>query len=124
MRQTGFTLLELLVVLTLIGLAAGMVGPRFIDMADKLRYRNDWQQLQRLVNTLPMQVKLNGQPLALGSKHARLALPEGWQLSAKQPIPYLANGVCLGGTLTVLHNKKVRAQVPLQAPYCQWQGNP
>mgnify|MGYP000585395246 CR=1 FL=1 len=56
MPQRGFTLLELLVVLVLVGMIAGMVGPRFIDLAERLRHRNEWLTLQQRINGLPMEV--------------------------------------------------------------------
>ena len=65
MPQRGFTLLELLVVLVLVGMITGMVGPRFIDLAERLRHRNEWQTLQQRINGLPMEVQLTGRPMAL-----------------------------------------------------------
>lgn len=111
-------------VLVLLGFVAGMVGPRFLDMADRLQHRNEWLQLQQTVNTLPVQVRLAGLGLAIGPEGVRLSLPEGWRLNAEQPIHYLANGLCLGGTLQVWQQDELRRQVELAAPYCQWQGRP
>lgn len=120
MPQRGFTLLELLVVLVLVGMIAGMVGPRFIDLADRLRHRNEWQTLQQRVNGLPMEIQLIGRPMAL--QELPLILPAGWQLKTERPVRYLSNGVCLGGQLQLLQGDEVKRRIALTPPYCQWEG--
>lgn len=124
MQNRGFTLLELLVVLTLIGLIAGMVGPRFIDMAERMRDRNEWLQLQQLINELPIDAQQTSKIIEIGPKGSALPLPKGWGLRATRPIRYLANGICLGGELLVLREGEIARRVQLDAPYCQWQGRP
>ncbi|MBL0532993.1 prepilin-type N-terminal cleavage/methylation domain-containing protein [Aeromonas dhakensis] len=120
MPQRGFTLLELLVVLVLVGMITGMVGPRFIDLAERLRHRNEWQTLQQRINGLPMEVQLTGQPMALQA--LPLTLPAGWQLKTERPVRYLPNGVCLGGQLQLLQDDEVKRRIALTPPYCQWEG--
>ena len=120
MPQRGFTLLELLVVLVLVGMIAGMVGPRFIDLAERLRHRNEWQTLQQRINGLPMELQLTGRPMALQA--LPLTLPAGWQLKTERPVRYLPNGVCLGGQLQLLQGDEVKRRIALTPPYCQWEG--
>ncbi|KTA77981.1 MULTISPECIES: prepilin-type N-terminal cleavage/methylation domain-containing protein [Aeromonas] len=120
MPQRGFTLLELLVVLVLVGMIAGMVGPRFIDLAERLRHRNEWQTLQQRINGLPMEVQLTGRPMAL--QELPWMLPAGWQLKTERPVRYLSNGVCLGGQLQLLQGDEVKRRIVLTPPYCQWEG--
>ncbi|MEA9432546.1 prepilin-type N-terminal cleavage/methylation domain-containing protein [Aeromonas caviae] len=120
MPQRGFTLLELLVVLVLVGMITGMVGPRFIDLAERLRHRNEWQTLQQRINGLPMEVQLTGRPMAL--QELPLTLPAGWQLKTERPVRYLPNGVCLGGQLQLLQGDEVKRRIALTPPYCQWEG--
>ncbi|ENY72796.1 type II secretion system protein [Aeromonas diversa CDC 2478-85] len=120
MPQRGFTLLELLVVLVLVGMITGMVGPRFIDLAERLRHRNEWQTLQQRINGLPMEVQLTGQPMVLQA--LPLTLPAGWQLKTERPVRYLPNGVCLGGQLQLLQDDEVKRRIALTPPYCQWEG--
>ncbi|MFB2872705.1 prepilin-type N-terminal cleavage/methylation domain-containing protein [Aeromonas jandaei] len=120
MPQRGFTLLELLVVLVLVGMITGMVGPRFIDLAERLRHRNEWQTLQQRINGLPMEVQLSGRGMALQA--LPLTLPAGWQLKTERPVRYLPNGVCLGGQLQLLQGDEVKRRIALTPPYCQWEG--
>ncbi len=124
MLQRGFTLLELLVVLTLVGMIAAVVGPRFLDMANKLRHRNEWQKVQQAINELPFAVQQKGEGVVLGSDTSEIFLPQGWQLKAPQPIYYLANGICLGGELQILAGGVIKQSIQLESPYCQWQGIP
>lgn len=114
MPQRGFTLLELLVVLVLVGMIAGMVGPRFIDLAERLRHRNEWQTLQQRINGLPMEVQLTGRPMAL--QELPWMLPAGWQLKTERPVRYLSNGVCLGGQLQLLQGDEVKRRIVLTPP--------
>ena len=118
-KASGFTLIELLVVLTLIGLVAGTIGPNFFDAAKRMANKNDEQSIRQQVNGLPLKALHQGRGLQINEQGAPFDLPEGWQLTAQQPITYLANGVCLGGTVTLAKGKD-KQQQPLEAPFCQW----
>ena len=117
--QRGFTLIELLVVLTLIGLIAGTVGPNFFEAAQRMSGKNEAQQIRQQVNGLPLAALHAGEALQINQQGAPFALPEGWKLTAKQPVVYQPNGVCRGGTLELWQGKQ-RRQITLQAPFCQW----
>ncbi|EKP0280165.1 prepilin-type N-terminal cleavage/methylation domain-containing protein [Aeromonas bestiarum] len=122
MPQRGFTLLELLVVLVLVGMVTGMVGPRFIDLTERLRHRSEWQMLQQRINSLPFEVQLTGSAMAL--QETVLTLPAGWQLKTERPVRYLSNGVCLGGQVQLLYGDEIKRRIELSPPYCQWEGRP
>jgi general secretion pathway protein G len=47
-RQTGFTMIELLVVLVILGLLAGLVGPQFFGKVDSAKVRTAETQVKML----------------------------------------------------------------------------
>lgn len=118
-REQGFTLLELLVVLVLIGLVAGTVGPNFFEAAQRMAGRNEEQQIRQQLNGLPLVALHQGERLEINKQGAPFTLPEGWQLVAEQPVVYQANGVCRGGQAE-LRQGDWRQQITLQAPFCHW----
>ena len=48
-------------------------------------------------------------------------VPEGWRLELDRPLVVLANGVCLGGSLALSHERDEAApvRVDLAPPYCR-----
>ncbi len=52
MKQRGFTLIEMLVVLVIIGLLAGLVGPRLFGQADKSKIKAAEVQIKMLKGAL------------------------------------------------------------------------
>lgn len=116
----GFTLLELLVVITLIGLIAGIVAPRFINLGDKLSLKNQRLEVRQKVNGMPLLALRRGTALRIDAKGAPLALPEGWRVTAITPVIYQSNGSCLGGEIEVWQGDHRQASIVLPAPLCQW----
>ena len=50
-RQAGFTLLEMIVVLVIIGLIMGLVGPRLFGQADKAKVQTALKQVLQALAT-------------------------------------------------------------------------
>lgn len=97
----GFTLLELLVVLLLLGLAAGMVAPnatRWLNAAQERGWRAD---LKAHLETLPVRAFLAGEALTIDADKLRAAVPEpaGTRLRVVSPLRYGASGMAVGGTI-------------------------
>lgn len=52
-----------------------------------------------------------------------IELPAGWKLQLEQPLRVLANGVCLGTEVTLLHDSGYEYRTTLEPPYCREQGH-
>ena len=118
--QSAFTLLELLVVISLIGLIAGVVAPRFTDLGDKLTLKNQRLEVRQKLNGLPLLALRRGTALRIDTSGAPLQLPAEWHVTAKNPVIYQSNGICLGGEIEVWQGEDRRASITLQPPLCQW----
>ena len=108
--QAGFTLLELLVVLTLAALSVGLVAPAALRSIDAARERGWAQDLTATLASLPVRAHARGEPLVVDAAALRRLLPElpeDWQLETEQPLLYSATGMAGGG--------RVRLQPPGRA---------
>ena len=59
-RNQGFTLLELMVVLLILGLGAAVATPALVRLADALAERNQQDQVVMLLQNLPVGVMKQG----------------------------------------------------------------
>jgi general secretion pathway protein G len=118
--QRAFTLLELLVVLSLIGLIAGVIAPRFSDFGDKLTLKNTQLEVRQKINGLPLLALRSASQLRIDDQGAPAELPSNWRATANPPIVYRSNGSCLGGQVEIWQGKIKRANAHLQPPFCQW----
>ncbi len=129
-KQHGFTLLEMLVVLFLIGLITAISMPGLQRMNASLERALKRDQLQGLVNSLAHQVRISGHPLTLTQAPNQSNLPPGFaekleELNARlvtgKPIFISAAGFCpFGGDLKIeINGHYYNAQ--LQAPSCRLQ---
>lgn len=121
MQPRGFTLLEMLVVLALIGVMAGVALPNFSRFLESFSVRNQWAGVERELADLPYQVFVSGSPFQLDSVSAgnRLtSLPEGWRVEVASPILYRFSGWCEGGRLAVISADGERRDYQLASPTC------
>lgn len=97
----GFTLLELLVVMTLVALVAGVVAPAASRGLDAALQRGARQDALALLQSLPVRAQSAGVPQAWDADalSAALALPESWAWKLERPLRYGPNGVAEGGTV-------------------------
>ena len=126
-QQNGYTLLEMLVVMLLIGLIAGLVLPNLSKLYDSGILAYERNNLLRSLSAISYHVYRQGQAIRLGvpaktedanARQPIVELPEGWVISADEPIVYRDNGVCLGGELTLIKNSLVQ-HIRLIPPFCQ-----
>ncbi len=123
-RSTGFTLIEILVVLVVIGLLAGVALPRFYAISQRYEIATQRASLLTEIGNLGYRAYNSGQPVELGSlaaanKTSPVSVPRGWQIEAPRPIRYSFNGICSGGKLTLLGPEGFREELHLAPPLCK-----
>jgi len=97
----GFTLLEMLVVLVILGMAAAMVVPPLARTVDRVREAGELDDVRRALERLPLQARKQGRALAFPAGAVLPAQdrpwPEGWRVLAVTPLRIEASGFCHGG---------------------------
>jgi prepilin-type N-terminal cleavage/methylation domain-containing protein len=122
----GFTLVELLLVLTLLAAAAGIVAPRLTQWIDGARERAALDALRSAFAALPERAFFSGQAIELPAEpragDAGLPLPEGWALRLDAPLRYESNGMTAGARVEVRSPDRVVAQWRVLPPAGRVQG--
>lgn len=119
----GYTLLELLIVIVLIGLISGLTLPRLSRLYESAMTALERDLVLRQIAGLGYRAYRAGKTIELVSyplpegKHLPLELPEGWVLTAESPIRYHYNGVCDGGML-ILGRGEQKSRWRLLPPLC------
>ena len=123
-RTEGYTLIEIIMVVTLIGLMAGIAVPRMVTLYESSRWASERDDVLRVIAGLgytafreARSFELTHYPGPPDAEGLPLELPEGWRIDAEEPIRYSAEGVCFGG---MLHLSKGKRTMPVQLtpPLC------
>ena len=122
----GFTLIELVIALAIVGLGLSFVLPRMMAWVDRLAFSARQQQFEDALAELGSRARRSGRSVVLRStdfaahsnEPAPIELPSNWSLTVEPPIAFRYDGVCTGG--------KVRLSFPagersyrLRSPYCR-----
>lgn len=128
MRHTaGFTLLEMLVVMALLGLLLAMVGPNFVGQLERSSQRFALDQIQAQVAQLPRWARLTGQHFKLqqltaplmANNEEILSIPEGWSVTFTPTLMVSPNQICSASQAQVLGaDGAVLAQYAIESPTC------
>ena len=132
----GFTLIELVVVLALVGLVTLLAAPNLQRLYESVTRKAEQGRILNQLAGLGWEAMLRGRAYAVygtgdesagsdasgaetGFETYALEVPDGWELILDRPLLVRANGVCLGASLTLVHQGQATAQVRLEAPYCR-----
>ena len=133
--RLGFTLLELLIVLALLGLATAIAMPNLERLYASATRASERDYVLDQIAVLGREAALNGRAYVVfgdaqppGAVEAArypehetyvVDVPEGWRLQLDRPLVVRANGVCLGAALTLSHAEERAVRVELAPPYCR-----
>lgn len=122
MRHRGFTLLEMIVVLAILGLSAALVGPSMLRGIDSWQRQAAMDGLLDQLRALPGKARASGKPIlvsdaTLADARPPLRIDSDWTLSVPEPWSVTANGVCGGGELIVANAFGERT-ISVAAPFC------
>lgn len=103
----GFTLLELLIVLALIAVAAAVAAPRLQRTYDAVVGSGERAEVRRQLEGLPLRVRRADRTLVVEREaEAALAgwldLPQGWRVVPVEPLRIESSGVCRPARVRVL----------------------
>lgn len=123
----GFTLLELLVVLVLLGALAALVAPAVSRGLDAWRLRLAAQSLEQQVGRLPLQARSAGvtlRPERMAEWPAAVPRIEVEQATIEWPVPPVvrSNGYCEAGFVRLRRDDSVRGYEIL-SPDCRLRRN-
>lgn len=120
----GYTLLELVVVLAIMGIIMGMATPRLTKMYGAMEFSLQKDDLLFQLGTIPYQAFSKGQEISLAEaltagKDQLIALPENWEFdTSAKSVTYSPLGFCSGGTVRFSKYTKV-ITVQLTPPFCK-----
>lgn len=101
-QARGFTLLELLVVLALVGMMAAMVAPRLQGTYEAIASSGERAEVARQLERLPLVARDRGRSITLAPGGATpLQMPAGWTVTALDAVLVDASGICHGGRVVV-----------------------
>lgn len=122
----GYTLLELLIVMVLLGLLTALAIPRFVTLYASLTAVYQRDGVLRQIAGLGYRAFRQGREFVVDESSATgaaaLSLPEGWSLRAKPPVRYYRNGTCTGGVIE-LTSPEGMERFALLPPLCQPQAS-
>ena len=121
----GFTLIEILVVMVIIGLMAGVAMPRLFNISQRYEMAAQREALLTAIGTLGYRAYVSGQPIELttleapAAASAPISIPQGWRVETDAPIHYSFNGLCSGGKITLIAPNKTSEEMQMNPPICK-----
>ena len=115
--SSGFTLIEVMVVLVIVGLMASVLSPAMQRVANSIQARSEFLEVKRKIQGLSTIAMQRGEAVDV----IDLELKEGWIASGD--IVYQPNGVCLGGDIRITYKDVQFLRQQLKPPFCRLDEN-
>lgn len=132
-KQAGFTLIEMLVVLVITGLLAGLVGPSLYKLVQRGERAAQRQSLLSEIQSLGYRAYSDGHSIELQGTLQNaglmaetvpnglpepLLIPLGWKVEVRKTVRYNFNGMCSGGELNLITPEGDSESIELKGPRC------
>ena len=109
----GFTLIEVMVVLLIVGLMASVLSPSMARVANSIQAKAEFLEVKRKIQSLSSIAMQRGEVVYVTG----LELQEGWLASGD--VVYQPNGVCLGGNILISYKDVEFRRQKLTPPFCR-----
>jgi prepilin-type N-terminal cleavage/methylation domain-containing protein len=124
--DAGFTLIEIVVAIAIVGLALSFVLPRLSGLLDRLGSSMRQQRFEDRLAGLGSEARRTGRTVLLRSTEPQkksgsdsaIELPSDWSLEVDPPITFSYDGICTGGIVRLSFPGGER-RYRLVAPYCR-----
>ncbi len=129
-RVAGFTLLEMVVVLAIMALVAGVAAVRMFSLISSWRERTQLESIEQQIVRLPMLARQRGSDIVLPPPAPPsvaapvdidappLTLPDGWVVHFDRPLRVRASGLCEGARIELEHGDRRYYRI-VSPPFCQ-----
>lgn len=118
----GFTLLEMLVVLVVLSMAAAVVAPPLARTVERVRETGDRDDVFRALEALPALARANGRPMVFRAAEPMQVggrdWPEGWSVVPVAELVVEATGFC-NGTDLIVRSPSGSTTWTMSAPGCR-----
>lgn len=120
--KRGFTLLEMVVVLSILGLATAMVAPATLRSIESWRRRGEIELVSDQVRGLPAAARAQGHDIiisrsTLAADPPVLRVEPEWTATTEAPWKVRHNGLCEGGIIHLSSNGRTTT-IEALAPFC------
>ena len=121
-RRRGFTLLEMVVVLSILGLATAIAAPATLRGIETWQRRGEIESVLDQVRGLPASARAQGRDVVISADTLAADPPvlhvgSDWTASTDAPWRVRHNGVCGGGIIRLENNGRTTT-IEALAPFC------